>query len=75
MVELTSIFTLYYKRDKEAGILTDEKASELQNAFAAMVQFIDLYLSPTGGAFIEGYAHWEVVTIAVRTKDGSGRHQ
>ena len=35
-----------------------------------MAQFIDLYISPTGGAFNEGYAHWEAVTIGGQTPDG-----
>lgn len=29
-----------------------------------------MYLSDTGGAFNEGYAHWEAVTIGGQTKDG-----
>jgi formate C-acetyltransferase len=36
----------------------------------AMAQFIDMYISPTGGAFNEGYAHWEAVTIGGQTPDG-----
>ncbi len=38
--------------------------------WVAMAQFIDLYLSDTGGAFNEGYAHWEAVTIGGQTKEG-----
>ena len=38
--------------------------------WVAMAQFIDLYLSPTGGAFNEGYAHWEAVTVGGQTPDG-----
>jgi formate C-acetyltransferase len=62
----------FYKRDKEAGILTDEQTQELlECVWVSMAQFIDLYLSATGGAFNEGYAHWEAVTIGGQTKDGN----
>lgn len=61
----------YYKKDIQEGILTNEKAVELlECVWIAMAQFIDLYLSPTGGAFNEGYAHWEAVTIGGQTKEG-----
>ena len=61
----------YYKRDKEAGILTDEQAQELfECEWVAMSQFVDLYLSETGGAINEGYAHWEAVTVGGQTIDG-----
>jgi pyruvate formate-lyase/glycerol dehydratase family glycyl radical enzyme len=65
-------FYPYYKKDVEDGILTDEQTLELLECmWVAMSQFIDLYISPTGGAFNEGYAHWEAVTIGGQTKDGS----
>ncbi len=55
----------------EAGILTDDQAIELfECMWVGMAQFIDLYLSPTGGAFNEGYAHWEAVTVGGQTPDG-----
>lgn len=61
----------FYKRDMEQGILTDEKTVELlECVWDAMAQFIDLYISPAGGAFNEGYAHWEAVTIGGQTKNG-----
>ena len=61
----------YYKQDKEAGILTDEQAQELfECECVAMSQFVDLYLSETGGAINEGYAHWEAVTVGGQTIDG-----
>ncbi|MDR3260327.1 MAG: hypothetical protein LBT78_00675 [Tannerella sp.] len=61
----------FYLRDKQAGALTDEQAQELlECVWVSMAQFIDLYLSSTGGAFNEGYAHWEAVTIGGQTKDG-----
>lgn len=61
----------YYKKDVEDGILTDEQTIEmLECMWVAMAQFIDLYLSPTGGAFNEGYAHWEAVTVGGQTPNG-----
>ena len=38
--------------------------------WVAMAQFIDLYISPAGGAINEGYAHWEAVTIGGQTENG-----
>lgn len=64
-------FYPYYQQDVEAGILTDEQTLELLECmWVSMAQFIDLYISPTGGAFNEGYAHWEAVTIGGQTPDG-----
>lgn len=64
-------FYPYYKNDVAQGILTDEQVLEiLECMWVGMSQFIDLYISPTGGAFNEGYAHWEAVTIGGQTPDG-----
>ena len=53
-------FYPFYKKDMEAGILTDEKTLEyLECMWVGMAEFIDMYISPAGGAFNEGYAHWE----------------
>ena len=61
----------YYEADLRAGAITEEEATELfECMWVAMAQYIDLYLSPTGGAFNEGYAHWEAVTVGGQTKDG-----
>lgn len=61
----------FYKKDVAEGRLTDEKTIELLECmWLGMAQFIDLYISPTGGAFNEGYAHWEAVTIGGQTPDG-----
>ncbi len=61
----------FYKADIEAGRLSEEQAIELfECMWVGMAQFIDLYISPTGGAFNEGYAHWEAVTVGGQTKDG-----
>lgn len=61
----------YYEKDVEAGTMDEIKAMELiECMFVSMAQFIDLYISPQGGDFNEGYAHWEAVTIGGQTKDG-----
>ena len=64
-------FYPFYKKDMEAGILTDEKTLEyLECMWVGMAEFIDMYIPPAGGAFNEGYAHWEAVTIGGQTPDG-----
>lgn len=61
----------YYKADQEKGLIEDDKVEELlECVWVSMAQYIDLYLSKAGGAFNEGYAHWEAVTIGGQTKDG-----
>ena len=64
-------FYPYFKKDMEEGRITEEKALELLECmWVGMAEFIDMYISPTGGAFNEGYAHWEAVTIGGQTPDG-----
>ncbi len=61
----------FYKKDLEAGRITPEKAQELlECVWVEMASFVDLYLSETGGAFNEGYAHWEAVTVGGQTPEG-----
>nr|WP_092073083.1 glycyl radical protein [Dendrosporobacter quercicolus]NSL48785.1 glycyl radical protein [Dendrosporobacter quercicolus DSM 1736]SDM53810.1 formate C-acetyltransferase [Dendrosporobacter quercicolus] len=61
----------YYQQDIAAGRLDNEAALQLLECmWLGMAQFIDLYISPAGGAFNEGYAHWEAVTIGGQTADG-----
>lgn len=64
-------FYPFYQKDVAEGRLNDDQAIELiECMWVGMAQFIDLYISPTGGAFNEGYAHWEAVTVGGQTKDG-----
>lgn len=64
-------FFPYYAQDIEAGVLTEDRAMELLECmWVGMAEFIDMYISPTGGAFNEGYAHWEAVTVGGQTPDG-----
>jgi pyruvate formate-lyase/glycerol dehydratase family glycyl radical enzyme len=61
----------YFKKDMEEGRITEERVIELMECmWVAMAQFLDLYISPAGGAINEGYAHWEAVTIGGQTKNG-----
>ncbi|BBB91134.1 MAG TPA: glycyl radical protein [Methylomusa anaerophila] len=61
----------YYAQDLAAGRITPRQATELLECmWVGMAQFVDLYISPTGGAFNEGYAHWEAVTVGGQTPDG-----
>lgn len=61
----------YYKKDVEAGLIDRERAKELfQCLWLGMAQYQDLYVSPAGVKFNEGYAHWEAVTIGGVDRDG-----
>jgi formate C-acetyltransferase len=61
----------FYAQDVAAGRMTEAKATELLECmWVAMAQFVDLYISPAGGAINEGYAHWEAVTVGGQTPDG-----
>ena len=61
----------YYRKDLEGGKITPDEAQELlECVWVEMASFVDLYLSETGGAFNEGYAHWEAVTVGGQTPDG-----
>ncbi len=64
-------FYPFYKKDIEAGKITDDQATELLECmWVGMAEFIDMFISPTGGAFNEGYAHWEAVTVGGQTPEG-----
>lgn len=61
----------YYKKDVENGLINDHDVKELLSClWIGMAQFRDVYVSPAGGAFSNGYAHWEAVTIGGLTPDG-----
>ena len=61
----------FYKKDIDEGIITSQRAQELLECiWVEMAAFVDLYLSETGGAFNEGYAHWEAVTVGGQTPEG-----
>ena len=61
----------YYEKDIRDGRITEEEADELLSClWLAMAKFRDIYVSPAGGAFSDGYAHWEAVTIGGQSRDG-----
>lgn len=61
----------YYKKDKEEGRITDELVKEyISCLWIAIAKFRDVYVSPAGGEFSNGYAHWEAVTIGGLTPEG-----
>lgn len=61
----------YYKKDLDKGKINPEEAKELLECmWLGMAQYLDLYISPAGACFNEGYAHWEAVTIGGVDKDG-----
>lgn len=62
----------YYKKDAEAGIIDRNRAKVLlQCVWLNMAQYQDLYVSPAGVKFNEGYAHWEAVTVGGVDVDGN----
>ncbi|MDR1537996.1 MAG: glycyl radical protein [Clostridiales bacterium] len=62
----------YFKSDLETGAIDAEGAKELlQCMWLGMAQYIDLYVSPAGVRFNEGYAHWEAVTIGGVDREGN----
>ncbi len=62
----------YYERDLKAGKIDPEKAKELFTCvWLGMAQYQDLYISPAGVKFNEGYAHWEAVTIGGQDQNGN----
>ena len=64
-------FHPYYERDIAEGRLTKEEAVELfQCVWLNMMQSTEVKLSPTAAASMEGFAHFEQITIGGRTADG-----
>ncbi|MDR0620960.1 MAG: glycyl radical protein [Deltaproteobacteria bacterium] len=62
----------FYEKDLAEGKIDPEGALELLECmWVGLYEFVDLYISPAGGAFNEGYAHWEAVTIGGQKPDGS----
>lgn len=62
----------YYEKDLKAGKINAEQAKELFTCvWLGMAQYQDLYISPAGVKFNEGYAHWEAVTIGGQDQNGN----
>ena len=61
----------YYKRDLEAGRISEEEALLLlESLWIGMARCVEIYHSPGRMSFSEGYAHWEALTIGGQTRDG-----
>ncbi|MCC6194701.1 MAG: glycyl radical protein [Burkholderiales bacterium] len=64
-------FYPYYQRDLAEGRVTEAEAAELlQCVWLNMMQSAEVKLSPTAAASMEGFAHFEQVTIGGRRADG-----
>jgi formate C-acetyltransferase len=62
----------FYEKDLASKLIDEDRALELLECmWVGLYEFVDLYISPAGGAFNEGYAHWEAVTIGGQKPDGS----
>ncbi len=61
----------YYAQDLAEGRLTREDARELlESVWVNMSEALLMLVSPAGGSFTEGYAHFEGVTIGGQTRTG-----
>jgi formate C-acetyltransferase len=61
----------YYEKDVREGRIDRDSAKELfQCMWLGMAQYQDLYVSPAGVKFNEGYAHWEAVTVGGVDENG-----
>jgi formate C-acetyltransferase len=64
-------FLPYYSADLAAGRITQAEARELfQCLWLNMMQSTEVKLSPTAAASMEGFAHFEQITIGGQTPDG-----
>ena len=69
---LDQILYPYYKKDIEEGRITREEARELlESTWVNMSEAMVILVSPAGGSFTEGYAHFEGVTIGGQLIDGT----
>lgn len=71
MGRMDQYFYPYYRRDVDAGLLAPEGAQEiLQCLWLNMWQSTEVKLSPSAAASMEGFAHFEPVTLGGQTPDG-----
>lgn len=68
---LDQILYPYYKKDMEEGRITRNEARELlESVWVNLSEAMICLVSPAAGAFTEGFAHFEGVTIGGQTRDG-----
>jgi isethionate sulfite-lyase len=61
----------YYRRDRDAGRLTDDDALVLlESIWIGMARNTDVYAKPGQPSLTDGFAHWEATTIGGLTPDG-----
>lgn len=61
----------FYKKDKEAGILDDDKALEIFDClWLQMAQYMAIGITPQAATQHEGYAHWEALTLGGQDRHG-----
>ena len=60
----------FYRKDKEAGILDDERALELMECLWLKVADFLQFNATNAGNFWEGYAHFEMLTLSGQTRNG-----
>ncbi|MFO1392377.1 MAG: pyruvate formate lyase family protein [Steroidobacteraceae bacterium] len=61
----------FYRQDLDEGRLTKPQAEELlQCLWLNMMQSTEIKLSPSAAASMEGFAHFEQITIGGQTRDG-----
>jgi len=64
-------FYPFYRKDVDEGRLTKAQAEELlQCLWLNMMQSTEIKLSPSAAAGMEGFAHFEQITIGGQTPDG-----
>jgi isethionate sulfite-lyase len=71
MGRMDQYFYPYYRRDVDTGSLTPEGAQEiLQCLWLNMWQSTEVKLAPSAAASMEGFAHFEPVTLGGQTAEG-----
>lgn len=60
----------FYKADKEAGLLDDERALELMECLWVKIADFVQFNATNAGNFWEGYAHFEMLTLSGQTTKG-----
>ncbi len=69
---LDQILWPYYEKDIREGRITRDEARELlESVWVNLSEALVILVSPAGGSFTEGYAHFEGVIIGGQKVDGS----
>lgn len=69
---LDQILWPYYKKDIDEGNITRLEARQLlESVWVNLSEAMIILMSPAGGSWTEGYAHFEGVTIGGQKTDGS----